>query len=196
MRVTTQNKGGGQGHAVTSTTLRSCFFSLLHGIVATDVNTDYYTSPFPVNPGPFRRCQAYLPHLLSHLTLRLTPGPVTISTSPPLPLVFRSPLLSRLHAARPSLPVSLTSLKPFFLLIELLRADWLTLHENQTYDSSDGADYRGSRKVTLGLLSSSLLPVWSALEKTVVACRAQTTKAEEVFKVPCRSVGYMMKERN
>ncbi len=54
---------------------------------------------------------------------------------------------------------------------------------NQTYDSSDGADYRGSRKVTLGLLSGSVLPLWSALEKTVVVCRAQMTKAEESLKV-------------
>lgn len=54
---------------------------------------------------------------------------------------------------------------------------------DQAYDSSDGADYRGSRKVTLGLLSGSVLPLWSALEKTVVACRADMTKAEEALKV-------------
>lgn len=53
----------------------------------------------------------------------------------------------------------------------------------QAYDSSNGADYRGSRKVTLGLLSGSVLPLWSALEKTVVACRADMTKAEEALKV-------------
>ncbi|CAM9618424.1 unnamed protein product [Scytosiphon promiscuus] len=51
------------------------------------------------------------------------------------------------------------------------------------YNTSDGADYRGSRKVTLGLLSGSVLPLWSALEKTVVVCRAQMTKAEEALKV-------------
>ncbi|CAN0020567.1 unnamed protein product [Pylaiella littoralis] len=56
--------------------------------------------------------------------------------------------------------------------------DW-----SQAYDSSNGADYRGSRKVTLGLLSGSVLPLWSALEKTVVACRADMTKAEEALKV-------------
>ncbi|CAN0259794.1 unnamed protein product [Ectocarpus sp. 6 AP-2014] len=53
----------------------------------------------------------------------------------------------------------------------------------QAYDSSNGADYRGSRKVTLGLLSGSVLPMWSALEKTVAVCRAQMTKAEEALKV-------------
>lgn len=52
----------------------------------------------------------------------------------------------------------------------------------QAYDSSDGADYRGSRKVTVGLLSGSVLPLWAALEKTVVACRAEMTKAEEALK--------------
>lgn len=58
--------------------------------------------------------------------------------------------------------------------------DDLTIH--QAYDSSDGTDYRGSRKVTLGLLSGSVLPLWAALEKTVVACRVQMTKAEEALK--------------
>ncbi|CAM9573701.1 unnamed protein product [Ectocarpus fasciculatus] len=53
----------------------------------------------------------------------------------------------------------------------------------QAYDSSNGADYRGSRKVTLGLLSGSVLPMWSALEKTVAVCRTQMTKAEEALKV-------------
>lgn len=52
----------------------------------------------------------------------------------------------------------------------------------QAYDSSGGVDYRGSRKVTLGLLSGSVLPLWAALEKTVVACRAEMTKAEEALK--------------
>eukprot|EP00752_Nemacystus_decipiens_P009068 g8096.t1 len=54
---------------------------------------------------------------------------------------------------------------------------------SQAYDFSDGADYRGSRKVSLGLLSGSVLPLWAALEKTVVACRAEMTKAEEALKV-------------
>lgn len=53
----------------------------------------------------------------------------------------------------------------------------------QAYDASDGADYRGSRKITLGLLSGSLLPLWSALEKTVVQCRADMTQAEQALKV-------------
>ena len=54
---------------------------------------------------------------------------------------------------------------------------------SQAYTLSDGADYRGSRKVTLGLLSGSLLPIWSALEKTVVVCRAEMSKAEQALKV-------------
>ncbi|CAB1101798.1 unnamed protein product [Ectocarpus sp. CCAP 1310/34] len=58
-------------------------------------------------------------------------------------------------------------------------AEWLT----KAYDTSNGADYRGSRKVTLGLLSGSVLPMWSALEKTVAVCRSQMTKAEEALKV-------------
>lgn len=53
----------------------------------------------------------------------------------------------------------------------------------QAYDLSNGEDYRGSRKVTLGLLSGSVLPLWSALEKTVVACQAEMTKAEQALKV-------------
>lgn len=36
--------------------------------------------------------------------------------------------------------------------------------------------------MNLGLLSGSVLPLWAALEKTVVACRAQMTKAEEALK--------------
>lgn len=51
------------------------------------------------------------------------------------------------------------------------------------YESSDGADYRGSRKVTLGLLSGSVLPLWSALEKTVAVCQADMSKAEQALKV-------------
>lgn len=58
----------------------------------------------------------------------------------------------------------------------------------QAYDSSNGSDYRGSRKVTLGLLSGSVLPLWSALEKTVVACHADMTRAEEALKVCFRDV--------
>lgn len=59
----------------------------------------------------------------------------------------------------------------------------LLIFRDQAYISSDGADYRGSRKVTLGLLSGSLLPIWSALEKTVVTCRAEMSKAEQALKV-------------
>ncbi|CAN0398572.1 unnamed protein product [Discosporangium mesarthrocarpum] len=53
----------------------------------------------------------------------------------------------------------------------------------QVYVSTDGSDYRGSRKITTGLLSGSLLPMWSALEKTVVACRSEMTRAEQALKV-------------
>lgn len=72
--------------------------------------------------------------------------------------------------------------------LALLDCDWF----NQAYDSSNGADYRGSRKVTLGLLSGSVLPMWSALEKTVAVCRAQMTKAEEALKVFDRCVAVVV----
>ncbi|CAM9324310.1 unnamed protein product [Choristocarpus tenellus] len=53
----------------------------------------------------------------------------------------------------------------------------------QVYISTNGSDYRGSRKISLGLLSGSILPLWPALEKTVVACRSDMTRAEQALKV-------------